>query len=658
MKLNKIFTLATLATTMLFATSCSDDFSYDGPGAWDADANYANLYFPTTSSVDVVDPSAEPKATIELCRRNTSGALTVPVKVVENTDDVFTVSNAEFAAGDSVATITVDYSKAGVGTAYKLRLELEGTDYVSSYSENISYTYSVTRVKWNDVGYYIDEAGNKVEGYAMYTDDFITTFYGVDNIPFPTKLQERDDVPGYFRLVNTYHENYPYNDPGDWYEDKDYYIYIDATNPKKVFIPELCETGMDWGYGNVRVYSFAGYYLSRGDAATAEDYYGTYANGAITFPIDALMINMPGYNETGLYTANGNGAFKLVIDPSKDLYTATVEDYDFSELLFAGEYASAQLGTKKTGVEIYKGNRIDEIEAANEGCYDRFEDANGGEPYLIKSPYTNGYDLMFLVNEAGKIAPLETEDYEIQPTGLTALNKDVYAAILSGKFSEKEISLDIQFQTKPDKSGEYTVFGTATETLANISWTKVGTGTYTYTFWWEGVDPGYEVYKRDDADDTYKIADWGGGVDFIFTWDKATNKVKVPLTDVGDPHPSYGTVYVSDMPTFAAVFGGSFSYDDFPCTYDPATSTFTFELKYFVSAGYFDDANIPAVETLEVTWDAAAARGPQAKHTAVKAANSWKLTKSQSTLSNRFVGGKKVQKPRHGEFKNPVAPIF
>lgn len=650
MKLNKFFTFAALATAMFFTASCSDEYSYDGRGAWDADTNFADLYFPTTSIKEEVDPNDATVATIELCRRNTEGELSVPMTIVENTDEVFEVSNANFADGDSVATITVKFPTAETGIPYTLSLQIEGSEYTSMYSENTLCTYTVTRVKWNDAGYYFTEDGDSIAGYAMYTDDFITTFFGVGNQVFPTKLQERADKPGYFRLINTYGELYPWNEPGDWDDSKDYYIYIDATDPKKVFIPELYETGMDWGYGNIRVYSFAGYYLAAGKASDAEEYYGTYENGAITFPTNSLMLNMPLYNATGLYTANGSGAFKLVVDPSKDLYTATIKDYEFSELLFEGDFTSAQQGTKKNSVAIYKGIPKEDVEAANEGCYERFEAKYGGTPYLIKSPYTDGYNLLFLVN-GGRIIPME--GYELQSTGMIAFNQEVYAAILgTSKFSEKEVSLDIRFQTKPDSKGNYTDFGTATETLEYVSWTQVGTGIYTYTAYFCEFDEDenpipeedgpLDIYQRDDQPNVYKITHWGYDVDFTFTWDgEDGDGVTVPTSATGDVHPQYGPIYVSDVPTWS---NGGYSYEQFPCLYDAETSTFSFTVAYWD----MDDPSYPwgvDEETFQVTWgDAApaAARAAKAKNLQVKSKKTASNLKG-NCRKNPFANGKNVK---------------
>lgn len=166
----------------------------------------------------------------------------------------------------------------------------------------------------------------------------------MENIEFPTRIQEREDKPGYFRLINTYGAGFPYNEPGDYDADNDYYIFIDATDPDKVFIPSACPVGMDWGYGMFYMHSFAGYYRAKNDPK-ADDYYGTYANGVISFPKGALMIAMADYNDGGLYASNNNGLFRIVLDPSKLKYEASLEE-DFTwEEVFDGEYSSESLGT-------------------------------------------------------------------------------------------------------------------------------------------------------------------------------------------------------------------------------------------------------------------------------------------------------------------------
>ena len=592
---------ALIGVAAFTAVSCSDSYEYDGRGSWNASADYANIYFPETSKAIELDPADPTTATIQVMRRNTSGALSVPFEVTRNTDNVFTVGQANFAAGDSVANVEISFPNAQVGTPYSLQLTLRDPSLVSNYSEDIIYDFNVTRVKWNDVGFYYDGNGNKVEGWAVYTDDIINTFWGVGNPVFLTRVQERDDKPGYFRMVNTYGENYPYNDPGDWDDSKDYYIFIDATNPDEVYIPERCNTGMNWGYGFIHVYSMVGLGIERGNQSYIDGNYGTYANGKITFPNGALLIGMPDYKDFGLYGANNSGNFSLVLDPDLDLYTAKASDYDW-EPVFEGVYTSEKLGTSTDGVALYKGVANEEIEAANPGCYARFEEQYG-TPYLIASPYASGKNLVFGVKEDGSVtAPIES-----QAIGIKAVGDDVYANIrgAASTFTEKEITLRIVFTNK-DGSIEY---GAADETLANITWTQVGTGTYTYTYWFADEDedgntipvedPDLPLYQRDDKPTVFKIGSWGYGSEFDFTWDEKTGKVTVPGSYTGYEHPNYGSVYVCDWPTFNS---SKYTYETNPCTYDAETSTFSFDVIYFVSAGGFGGD----VETFKVNWGAQA----------------------------------------------------
>ena len=631
---------ALIGVAAFTAVSCSDSYEYDGRGTWNANADYADIYFPVTSQSIELDPADPTTATIQVMRRNTNSAVSVPFKVTRNTDDVFTVGQANFAAGESTANVEVSFPNATVGTPYSLQLTLDDPSLVSSYSQDIIYDFKVTRVKWNDVGFYYDENGNKVEGWAVYTDDIINTFWGVGNPVFLTKVQERDDRPGYFRMINTYCENYPYNDPGDWDDTQDHYIFIDATNPEQVYIPERCNTGMDWGYGAIHVYSMVGLGKERGNQSYIDGNYGTYKNGKITFPNGALLIGMPGYKDFGLYGANNAGKFSLVLNPDLDLYTAKLSDYDW-EMVFAGAYTSAKLGTTKDGVELYKAMRDEETEAANPGCYDRFE-SEYGTPYMINGPYTAGKMLYFCVKEDGTVTvPTEVE---AQDLGFEAVGEEVYGRIrgAASTFTEKEITLRIVFTNK-DGSVEY---GTADEVLANITWTKVGTGTYTYTHYFADVDedenpvpvedPGYEIYQRDDKPTVFRIPNWGNGGEFQFTWDPKTNNCTVPYSHTGDVYEGYGEVFVSDYPSFIS----DFTYTDYPCYYDTENDIFVFNVCYHFETGtaWFGGNT----EYLKVVWENAAAA--RKSTSAVKHNNS--VSKNMATMltatnfPSRFVAKK------------------
>lgn len=173
----------------------------------------------------------------------------------------------------------------------------------------------------------------------------------------------------------------------------------------------------------------------------------------------------------------------------------------------------------------------------------------------------------------------------------------------ASSFGEKEISLSISFQ---DEEGKLD-FGTSTEMLSNITYTPVGTGIYTYTCLFENVSvPGYVLSKRDDKDNVYKISEWGEEeVDLIFTWDKETNECAIDeqyycMDD------TYGPISVADVPTWQ---GNPSLSEKYPSYYDEASSTFHFNVAYFVSAGSFGYGE----ETFQVAFDSNDAAAPARK---------------------------------------------
>lgn len=602
MKLNKLF-LGFAALTALSFTACSDDDIEYQRGTWDAADGFADVYFKNATPSVELDPVDECTATLQVYRRVTHEykyekdaegndslvsdeivtklpALNVKFDVTENTDDVFTVGEANFAEGDTVASFTVSFPKAEIGKPYTLGLIISDASLVSSNYSSAGYlTFTVNRVKWNDVGFYFDENGNKVEGYCMFTDDYVTGFYGVDNVSYPIIVQERDDKKGYFRLKNVYHENYPYNDPGDWDTSKDYYIYIDATNPQKVFIPHYCETGMAWSYGMFRISSLAGLRLAQGRDADAEPYYGTYANGQITFPKGALLISMAGYGTGGFYACNDAGLFTVVIDPTLNPYRADiVEDFDYAKL-FDGVLISGQRGTNTT-TSLYVGtanNTTDNCDSVFAATY--------GTPYYVESPYADGYNIYFAVKDNGEVTI--PEGYELQPTGLDDnAGHDIYAKLSTmSTYQENYVTLVVTFQSK---DGEL-VYGTNDEIIANLTYKEIGKGVYTY-----GVQPlsnnadsFYEgaveatLYQCEQLTGNYYLKPWASSEDgFNFTIGD-DGKIRF-YQFTGDAFATYGDVYFIDLEAYNP------AYTDYLGEYDEETKTFEFNGSYYIpDAGGF-----------------------------------------------------------------------
>lgn len=610
--------------------SCTDEYEYDGTGAWNATENYSNVAFDKASEEIELEPTAETKYTFTMTRQNTASEAIVPFVIEENTDDVFQVGEVKFAAGDSVATGVVSFDNAEVGKPYTLKLAVTDPNFVSDYSKGIVYSLTINRVKWNPAGFVIQN-GERYDGYAAYTEDIFTTFFSVQNLTYPVMVQERDDMPGYFRVINPYGENYPYNEEGDYDPTVDSYIIIDATNPDKVYIPKACYMSTDWGYGQFVIWGLAGYYLNRGDAASAEPYFGTYKNGKITFPAGSLLLAMTNYNDGGLYNSNNGGLFALVLDPTLDPYKASI-DTDFEwEALYSGVFTSEQLNGTGSAT-LYKGTCV-----VNTDACDSVFAAEYGTAYCIESPYAEGYNLFFSVLD-GKVKTIS--GYEVQSTGMGAMGAEVFAKINQGtsSFSDTEVVLNITFQNADGSI----VYGTANETLSNITYTPVGIGTYTFAGLVQNPTPvdGFILSKRDDKEDVYMIEQWfgpfGGTANLTFTWDKSTNTCTVPTQstsmDLGN-----GEVFISDLAYYT---GNPAAYSQYPCTFDPATNTFSFTVIYHIaSGGYYND---PLAETFVVEFDEAASSAKVVK----QSMNKWDLImgtpKNGKNMNwkNPFVGTK------------------
>lgn len=123
--------------------------------------------------------------------------------------------------------------------------------------------------------------------------------------------------------------------------------------------------------------------------------------------------------------------------------------------------------------------------------------------------------------------------------------------------------------------------------------------TYTYEGWWSGYDDEI-MLERAKGTTVFRMTNWGGGVNIIFTV-KADKSVVITGQYIGADHSSYGKVYVSDVPSYAGA-----SYEQYPCTWDGSRG-FSFSLIYYVDAGNFGDC----VETLELHSGVAVVEDPE-----------------------------------------------
>ena len=613
-------------------TACSDDeLKYDGPGQWDANAGYADIYFKETSKTESIDPAADTKYSIKVYRhveheyvfdhyKDSLGydrdsilsdkittplpALTVKPVILENTDGVFTVSDAVFAEGDTVATITVNFPDATIGKEHTLAVTVQGADLVSSYSNSVLYTYNVTRVKWN-----------LLEQKAKFRDDFI---FGE---AWEVEVMQRDDDHSYYRIMDPY---------GKWAAelngDQSEYIQLHILSKgDKMNDVELEENGVvDWyricsgwvhpSYGNVvwglhpqnftaaemntaeiYAYSKVSEWLENGDPGQIQlaPYWYMFGLGGWNYTTEpTIFINMPGYVEQ----------YEASID----------EDFEWADE-YEGVWKSEQLGTSTTAL-LQKGTCV----TTTDQC-DSVFNANYGTAYKVIAPYAEDYDLVFCARGRKIILAPEYEDP--QPIGINALGNDVYAIINTDEssFADGVITLSINFVSLDEDGEEVTVdYGTATEQLLNLTYTEVGKGVYTYGArllqttagsYYEGTEEA-TLYQCDQLPGEYYLTPWADSEEgFAFTV-RDDNTIKfnqyTGVADYVEEGESYGPVYFYDIEFISP------NNADYLGTYDKEKGLFEFVGAYFLPdvGGFFGYI----AETFQLNQEApAAARSVSAK---------------------------------------------
>jgi hypothetical protein len=212
----------------------------------------------------------------------------------------------QFATDDGrnyYATVTYTAQEPGYHTVVAIGLDAAGQwyfwyyywFYLEPYKDPSNYT-------WTSLG------------TGLYTDDFVTTIFKVDNLTWEVEVQQCDQDPTRIRMVYPYDGKYGYNEEGDWDTQKSYDIEIVIPDANHVYIRPQ-NIGVDWGYGMFGIASLAGYHIENGTSfdSIASDDFGTLADGVITFRAEKLLVAMAGFNDGGWYLSNRNGAFKLVL---------------------------------------------------------------------------------------------------------------------------------------------------------------------------------------------------------------------------------------------------------------------------------------------------------------------------------------------------------
>ena len=307
------------AVLSMVLASCVQEEPYS-PGELDSESCYG-VYFPTQSGVGdlQIEPDDPTTLTYIVRRANSRGELRVPVTIKSNYP-IFSVDEIVFEDGSPVADVVVHFPTAKIATTYECTLIIEGDEFVSKYSANPCHlSFSVTRVKWNDV------VGPNGETTGRWRDGIFPEWFSVTypNLERTVNIQERDDMPGYYRIFDVYSVDYlgsMFNANMSSICVSQHYTYIDATDPAKVWIPTF-KTGAIFSpsYGMTSVGSYVA--ENKDFDPSIASVYGTLKDGVIEFPYGSLQMKL---ETLGWYATNSAGLHRIILPGYR------AKDYDMT----------------------------------------------------------------------------------------------------------------------------------------------------------------------------------------------------------------------------------------------------------------------------------------------------------------------------------------
>lgn len=329
--------------SIIALASCGDDDNYVA-GAQDS-ADKVGVYFPTTDGgSNEVDPADPTEFNIKVARMNTNGAVSVPLNVIANDENVFQVpATAEFKDGEAETTVKVTFPKAAVGTTYALTVEVP-QEYISLYKENadkVSFTTEYTRVKWESIGegYWIDGNINTIFGVQALplvveiektvSVDGKTIRYRFDS-PFAYKYTGQDELGGFI--------GYPYIDNNEnFFGDEKSHKFIVTVTKDGASLAKT-NTGMSMaGFGSFVIGQVVGNLSNADGVITDTDTYplgkveagkvvdGKKTPGKITWPKSSLFVMMTEYQGGYVAPAGNPSILFLSADDYKAYLDASTE---------------------------------------------------------------------------------------------------------------------------------------------------------------------------------------------------------------------------------------------------------------------------------------------------------------------------------------------
>ncbi len=171
-------------------TACSDDEWTAGPTA-DQDCISAAFEGKNVDFVELEDTDPT-EMTLTVTRSKTDAAATVPIKVLSNTNDVFSIpESVNFAAGEATSNLTISFDDAELKELYTFEIALDEAA-VNPYKGNGYACYTIQRLKWVTI-----------PGTFTFNDWTFTTYNGGKQYDVTV---QRVDGENRYRIVDPFKE--------------------------------------------------------------------------------------------------------------------------------------------------------------------------------------------------------------------------------------------------------------------------------------------------------------------------------------------------------------------------------------------------------------------------------------------------------------------
>ncbi len=407
-----------LAAALLLA-GCADNIQRTDSPVFPSES--AAVYFP---AADETGSEADPTLgitthTVTIERTQTAGSLTVPLTVVENTDDIFTVPSAvTFADGATAATFEVAFPDAELGKEYFLTLSVDA-DHTNPYlTAQATYQLSMTLISWTDA-----------PEQAVIVDGFFS-MYGINGKDYPFYCDYQTatlpDGSTRYRFLNPYNvvasadcapDEYGVYPMWALFEDGD--VVDPSANGNMVAAVDKDNNvtiahfliGADLGYGVEYGGSIIGNYYALGESDTYNP--GSLADGVITFAAGDLYIY-----EDDVYSAGEMSIWLSAAAYQSAVSAIHITDFNDPQWQWdtlanaTTQYESQLFGTRWQDQPLCAAIDLD----PEHGTASEFLNL-----YYLPSLYADGYGFAFYWNpEDGSLSVPAN-----QPTGKTLFDKQI-----------------------------------------------------------------------------------------------------------------------------------------------------------------------------------------------------------------------------------------